>query len=64
MTNAQYVIRAAQIKGLSLIKPIKGNPGVLAYDFNKKDARGVFPCVIDAQTWAEARQQIDTFYRA
>jgi hypothetical protein len=64
MTNAQYVTRAAQLKGLSLIKPTKGNPGILAYDFTKKDARGVFPCVIDAQTWEQARSQVTNYYRA
>jgi hypothetical protein len=64
MTDKQYTIRAAQLKGLSLIKPTKGNPGILAHNFNQKDARGVFPCVIDAPTWAEARKQITNFYRA
>lgn len=64
MTNAQYVTRAAQLKGLSLIKPTKGNPGILAYNFNSKGPNGVFPCVIDAQTWAEARTQITNYYRA
>lgn len=64
MTAQQFVIRSAQIKGLSLIKPTKGNPGVLAIDFTKKDARGVFPCVIDAPTWAEAQKQITNYFRA
>jgi hypothetical protein len=64
MTNAQYVARSAQLKGLSLIKPTKGSPGILAYDFNKKDARGVFPCVIDANNWEQARAQIINFYKA
>ena len=64
MTNAQYVTRAAQLKGLSLIKPTKGNPGILAYDFSKKDARGVFPCVIDANNWEQARSQVTNHYRA
>ncbi len=64
MTNQQYVVRSAQLKGLSLIKPTKGNPGILAYNFKTKDANGVFPCVIDAQTWAEARTQITKAYRA
>jgi hypothetical protein len=63
MTNQQFVIRSAQLKGLSLIKPTKGNPGILAYNFNKKDASGVFPCVIDATTWAEAQKQITNYYR-
>ena len=64
MTNAQYVSRAAKLKGLSIIKPTNGNPGILAYDFTKKDSSGVFPCVIDAQTWDQARSQITNFYRA
>lgn len=63
MTNQQYVVRAAQLKGLSLIKPTKGNPGILAYNFNTK-TNGIHPCVIDAQTWAEARTQITNYYRA
>ena len=64
MTNAQYVARAAQLKGLSLIKPTKGNPGILAYDFNKRDSRGLFPCVVDASSWGQARSQITNYYRA
>ena len=63
MTAREYVIRAAQIKGLDLIKPKKGNPGIIAYDMNKRNAAGVFPCVIDAQTWAEAQTQINKYYR-
>jgi len=63
MTDKQYVIRAAQIKGLSLLKPTKGDKGIVAHDFNKKDARGIYPCVIDALTWAEARAQINKFYQ-
>jgi hypothetical protein len=63
MTNAQYVVRAAQIKGLSLIKPTKGNPGILAIDYNNKSG-GVHTLVIDAQNWAQAKQQIDNYYRA
>lgn len=63
MTAQQYVIRAAQMKGLSLIKPTRGNPGILAYDYNKKNAAGVFPCVIDAKTWAEAQTQINNYFR-
>jgi hypothetical protein len=62
MTNAQYVARAAQLKGLSLIKPTKGNPGILAIDYNSK-RNGVHPCVIDAQTWAQARAQITDYYK-
>jgi len=64
MTDREYTIRAAQLKGLSLVKPTKGNPGILAHDFKTKDARGLFPCVIDAQTWAQARAQINNYFRA
>lgn len=60
MTDKQYTIRAAQLKGLSIIKPTKGNPGILALNFNIKPA----PCVIDAQTWAEARTQINNYFKA
>ena len=54
MNDRQYVIRAAQMQGLSLMKPKKGVPGILAYDYNNKDARGLFPCVINATSWALA----------
>ncbi len=64
MTNQQYVCQAAKIKGLSLVKPTRNNPGIVAYDFSNKDDRGVFPCVIDASDWAQARLQINQFYRA
>ena len=64
MTDKQYVVRAAQLKGLSLIKPTKGNSGILATDYNKKYGRGLFPCVIDAANWEQARSQFNAFYRA
>jgi hypothetical protein len=64
MTAQQYVVRSAQLKGLSLIKPTKGNPGILAFNYSQKDSRGVYPCVIDATTWAEAQKQITNYYRA
>ena len=63
MKTQDYVIRAAQIKGLSLIKPTKKTPGILAYDFAKKDSRGLFPCVIDADSWETAKEQIDSYYQ-
>ncbi len=63
MTNQQYVIRASQMKGLSLIKPVRGNPGILAYNYNTK-VNGIFPCVIDATTWDQARKQIDAYFMA
>ena len=61
MTARQYVLRAAQIKGLDLIKPTRGNPGILGYTVNG-DKLGA--CVIDAQTWAQAREQINNFFKA
>jgi hypothetical protein len=61
MTAKQYVIRATQIKGLDLIKPTKGNPGILAIDYTRK-VGGVHPCVIDARTWAEAQTQLNNYY--
>ncbi|MER2626207.1 MAG: hypothetical protein ABTS22_20010 [Accumulibacter sp.] len=64
MTNAQYVTQACKIKGLSLSKPTKAAPEIVAYDFQKKDSRGVFPCVIDAISWAQAREQINSYYAA
>ncbi len=64
MTNSQYVIRTAQLKGLSLIKPTIADRGVMAYDFNKKDARGIFPCVIDAKDWKQAKEQVIAYYQA
>ena len=64
MTDKQYVVRAAQLKGLSLLRPTKGSPGILATDYNNKDARGLFPCVIDASNWEQARAQFNAFYRA
>lgn len=63
MTDRQYVIRAAQIKGLSIILPTKASPGILAIDWSTKNARGVYPCIVDALTWAQARTQINAAYR-
>jgi hypothetical protein len=63
MTNAQYVARAAKLNGLSLVKPTKGNPGIIAYDLNNRNERGVFPCVIDADSWEQARAQINNYRR-
>lgn len=59
MNDRDYVIRACQIKGLDLMKPKRGNPGILAYNQDKPVSR----CVIDAQKWAEAREQINAYYQ-
>jgi methionine salvage enolase-phosphatase E1 len=56
-TARSYVIRAAQIKGIALIKPTRGNPGILGTVW--KDGFGSH--VIDAATWAEARTQINAW---
>ena len=62
MTDREYALRAAQIKGLTVSKPTKRSPEIIAYDFNNKNERGIYPCVIYAKTWAEARAQINAFY--
>lgn len=64
MTDRQYTMRAAQMKGLDLIKPTKECPGIIAYNMKQKDQRGIYPCIIDAKTWAEARDQLNNYYRA
>jgi hypothetical protein len=63
MIDKEFVIQSCRIKRLDLWKPKKGCPGVTAYDFNNK-VSGVFPCVIDAKTWAEAKQQLLAYYAA
>jgi hypothetical protein len=63
MTDKDYVIRAAEIKNLTLNLPKKGVHGIYCIDYNKKDKRGLYPCVIDAQTWKESRAQLDSHYR-
>lgn len=62
MTDRQYVLRSAQFNGISVIKPKKGSPGIIAIDFNNK-VNGVHPCVIDATTWAKARTQLINYYK-
>ena len=63
MTDREYVIRACQMKRLDLLKPTKGNPGVVAYDMRNKNAHGVYPCIIEANNWQEARKQIDAHFK-
>lgn len=63
MTAKEYVIESCRIKGLALMKPTKSSPEIVAHDFNKKNSMGVFPCVIDAQSWAEARDQLIAYYK-
>ena len=64
MKDKDYVIRVAQMKRLDLIKPTRSCLGVLVYDMRNKDSRGVHPCIVDAKTWAEAKEQIVAYYRA
>ena len=59
MTNQQYVIRAAQTLGLDLLRPTRGAPEVLAYDWST----GKGKCVVEAKNWAEAREQINAYAR-
>jgi hypothetical protein len=62
MTDRDYVIRACEMLALDLLKPTRAAPGITAYDFGRKD-KGIHPCVIDAQTWKQARGQIDAYSR-
>lgn len=60
LTPREYVIRGCAALKLDLIAPKRGNPGILAYDFGVKPCA---PCVIDALTWDDARQQLDAYNR-
>lgn len=62
MTDKDYVIRACELKAIDLIKPTKKSPRIVAINWNWK-VSGVHPCVIDADTWSEARAQIDAYFR-
>lgn len=57
MTSKQYVIRAAQMMKIMMILPKRGNPGILGY----VDVNGYNKCVIDAQKWDEAKEQINQY---
>ena len=59
MTDRQYVTRACQIKGIDLIAPTRKSPGILGTHWVNGFGRNV----IDAQTWSEARKQIDLYFR-
>jgi len=63
MTDREYVIRACEMGGIDLIKPTKRSPGIVAHDYTRK-VSGVHPSVIDAQTWKQARGQIDAYFRS
>ena len=57
MTDKQYVVRAAKMLNLALIRPTRACPGILAHDW----ASGFGKRVVDASTWGAARQQINTY---
>lgn len=57
MTDKQYVIRAAKMMGIDLSIPTRGNPGILATHW----VNGFGKNVIDAATWAEAKEQINKY---
>ena len=63
MTDRDYVIRTCEIGGIDLIKPTKRAPGIVATDYTRK-VGGVYRSVIDAQTWKQARGQIDAYFRS
>lgn len=54
MTDRQYVIRACEMARVDLIKPTRECPGILGTHWYN----GFGTNVIDAATWAEARQQL------
>ena len=55
MTPRAYVIRACQMLKVELVKPTKGCPGILGTHY----VNGFGHNVIDAQTWAEAKTQLE-----
>lgn len=59
MTDKQYVLRAAKMIKVEVIAPTRGNPGIVGTDWNAKGKN-----VIDAQTWSEARTQLNAYQQA
>lgn len=57
MTDKQYVIRAAKIKGFDVMLPTRKAPGILIYHW----VNGKGSCVVDAKDWKEARVQINAY---
>ena len=57
MTDRQYVVRAAQLRGYALSAPTRRAPGILVMDWSS--GRGVV--VVDAATWSDARVQINAY---
>lgn len=62
-TDRAYVIQACHMKGLDIIMPSKDDKGILAYAKNRKNPQVVGECVIDAQSWGEAKDQINNYYQ-
>lgn len=59
MNDRQYVIRACEVKGFDLLKPTKAAPGIVVYDYKSGFGR----CIVEADTWAQARTQLDQAYK-
>lgn len=60
MTDRQYVIRACKMARVDLISPTRGNPGILGTYWNN----GFGSNVIDAGTWAVAKEQLNKWAMA
>ena len=58
LTDREYVLRAADLKGLIIWKPTRANPGITGY----LQQNGFYKQVLDAKNWAEARTQINNYY--
>ena len=55
MTDRQYVIRACQMARVDLIPATRDNPGILGTHWYN----GFGSNVIDAQNWADAKEQLN-----
>lgn len=60
MTDRQITIRTVQAKGWDIFKPTKGDKTILVM----ASINGFNKVMVDAQTWAEARQQLAKLNRA
>lgn len=56
MTDRQYTIRAAQIKGIALVMPTKGCKVILGMKYENDFCK----VVVESTDWATARKQINT----
>ena len=57
MTDKQYVVRAAQLRGYALSAPTRKAPDILVMDWSS--GKGVV--VVDATNWNDARVQINAY---